>query len=66
FINALLAFIVIAAVIYYVIVLPLNAWTARHHPAPPSAMQPCPECLSAIPVGARRCSFCTSVLPAVQ
>jgi len=62
FINALLAFVLIAAVIYYVVVLPLNSWMARNRPEPPAKTQICPECLSAIPAGARRCSFCTSVL----
>ena len=63
FINALLAFVLIAAVIYYVIVWPLNVWTAHQHPARPATTQLCPECLSAIPIGAKRCLFCTSVLP---
>ena len=64
FINALLSFLVIAAVIYYLVVLPVNALLSRsrqERAAAPSTKQ-CPECLSDIPVGARRCSFCTSVL----
>src|SRR5579883_745677 len=50
FVNALLAFVLIAAAIYYLIVLPMNAWMARFHTAPPPATRLCPECLSAIPI----------------
>ena len=64
FINVLLAFVLIAAVIYYLVVVPLNAWTARTRPAPPAKLQTCPECLSEVPVGARRCRFCASALSA--
>jgi large conductance mechanosensitive channel len=62
FTNVLLPFVLVAAVIYYLVVLPMNAWVARNRAEPPAKTQICPECLSAIPVGARRCSFCTSVL----
>jgi large conductance mechanosensitive channel len=66
FINALIAFVLIAAAIYYIVVLPMNAWMARNRPPAPSTTTICPECLSVIPLGARRCSFCTSVLAAAQ
>jgi len=62
FLNALLAFLVIAAVIYFFVVVPLNALIARSRKEPPvdPTTKKCSECLSEIPVGARRCAFCTS------
>ena len=64
FINALLAFIVVAAVVYYFAVLPINRLVARFSPEPPAPAptRECPECLSKIPVKARRCAFCTAVV----
>ncbi len=64
FVNALLAFIVIAAVVYYFVVLPINRLVARFSPDPPAPAptRECPECLSKIPVKARRCAFCTAVV----
>ncbi len=63
--NALLSFVVIAAVVYYLIVAPttrLNAIAARKHAA---TTRECPECLSQIPVAARKCMYCTSEVPPV-
>ena len=63
FINACVSFIFVAAAIYYFVVVPLNAMTARtHKPADVPKMRECPECLSEIPLAARRCKFCTSVV----
>ena len=60
FLNALLAFALIAAVIYFFVVLPINALVARSHKEPPAdpTTKKCIECLSEIPVGAKRCAFC--------
>jgi large conductance mechanosensitive channel len=61
FLNAIVSFLIAAAVVYFGVVLPLNALLARlKKPAPeaPSAMKTCPECLSEIPLAARRCSHC--------
>ncbi|TMC10043.1 MAG: large conductance mechanosensitive channel protein MscL [Chloroflexi bacterium] len=60
FLNALLAFALIAAVIYFFVVLPINALVARSHKEPPAdpTTKKCTECLSEIPVGAKRCAFC--------
>jgi large conductance mechanosensitive channel len=57
-INAVISFVLIAAAIYFLIVVPMNAVAARR--AKPAAVttRACPECLSAIPAAARRCSFC--------
>jgi large conductance mechanosensitive channel len=62
FINALITFLVIAAVIFFLVVKPVNALMARRKTEPPVDEQtrPCPECLSEIPVLARRCAFCTA------
>lgn len=65
FLNAVLAFFLIAAVVYFVVVAPMNAWNARRRrgeaPVDPTTKK-CPECLSEVPIGARRCAFCTSTL----
>jgi len=65
FINALIAFISVAAAIFFFVVKPLNALAARRaagDPDPDSDTRACPECLSEIPKAARRCSFCTAVV----
>jgi large conductance mechanosensitive channel len=65
FLNGVVSFVLIAAAIYFFIVVPVNAINARmRKPAPPAApaTKECPECLSAIPIGARRCAHCTSVI----
>jgi large conductance mechanosensitive channel len=66
FFNALIAFLVIAAVIFFLVVRPLNALMARLRPEPAvdRVVRPCPECLSDIPEGARRCAFCTAEVAA--
>jgi large conductance mechanosensitive channel len=62
FINSLLAFIVIAAVVYYFVVMPVSRLIARFTPEPPAPepTRECPYCLSKIPVRASRCAFCTA------
>ena len=66
FLNALISFVLVAAVIYYAVVVPVQAVSARlQKPAeavPATAV--CPECLSEIPAGARRCRACGSPQPA--
>ncbi len=64
FINALLSFIIISAVIYFFVVVPMNkliSITKKEKAEDPST-QKCPECLSVIPRDAKRCAFCTSPL----
>lgn len=62
FINVVIAFLTVAAAVFFVVVKPLNALQERRKqaPEPESEDRPCPECLSQIPKGARRCSFCTA------
>jgi large conductance mechanosensitive channel len=57
FINALVSFIIVAAVVYYAVVVPMNSLTRRDE-AP--ATKPCPECASDIPLTAKRCKYCAS------
>lgn len=61
FMNAVVSFLSIAAVVFFVVVKPMNVLTERRKkaPEPESQNRPCPECLSEIPKAARRCSFCT-------
>ncbi|HEV3157460.1 MAG TPA: large conductance mechanosensitive channel protein MscL [Candidatus Baltobacteraceae bacterium] len=62
FINALVSFVIIAAVVYYAIVLPITH-LSRHLEKPVEATtRECPECLSEIPIAAKRCKFCTAVV----
>jgi large conductance mechanosensitive channel len=65
FLNALVAFLMVATAIYFFVVTPVNALMARvkRGDVPPDpTTKKCPECLSEIPIAARRCAFCTSVL----
>jgi large conductance mechanosensitive channel len=64
FVNALVAFISIAAAVFFFVVRPVNALMARRKTEPPvdETTRACPECLSEVPVEARRCAFCTSVI----
>jgi large conductance mechanosensitive channel len=66
FINAVVSFVIIAAAIYYLVVLPVNALVSRARKEPPAdpTTKKCPECLSEIPIQARKCAFCTSALAA--
>jgi large conductance mechanosensitive channel len=61
FVNALVSFLLIAAAVYFFVVTPINALVARMRKAPAPAdptTKKCPECLSEIPIDARRCAFC--------
>jgi large conductance mechanosensitive channel len=59
FLNATISFLIVATVVYLAIVLPMNAMQARmKKPAAAPTTKNCPECLSEIPLAARRCSHC--------
>jgi len=65
FVNAVVSFLLISAAIYFFVVLPVNTISTRlrRGEAPPDpTTKNCAECLSAIPIAAKRCAFCTSVV----
>jgi large conductance mechanosensitive channel len=64
FINAAIAFVLIASAVYFFVVLPVNTLVARLEPTVAPTTMKCPECLSEVPIAAKRCAFCTSVLGA--
>jgi large conductance mechanosensitive channel len=67
FINSIIAFIIILAALFFFVVKPVNALMARRKTEPDvdSTVRDCPECMSSIPVGARRCAFCTAEIAAI-
>ena len=66
FLNAVISFVVIAAAIFFFVVVPINRLTQRARKEPPAdpTTKKCPECLSEIPLEARRCAFCTASVAA--
>ncbi|MGA7317279.1 MAG: large conductance mechanosensitive channel protein MscL [Silvibacterium sp.] len=64
FLNALIQFLLVATAVYFFVVLPLNTLMAKFKPAvaAPPPTQPCPQCLSEIPVAAKRCSHCAQLV----
>jgi large conductance mechanosensitive channel len=65
FINAVLSFVIIAAVIYYLIVSPMNRVMSLAQRNKDATTRTCPECASEIPVVATRCMYCTAQVPPV-
>lgn len=68
FVNAVIQFIIIAAAIYFMVVMPVQKLLARFFPskAEPPKTKPCPQCLSDIPIAATRCAQCGQPVPAVS
>jgi large conductance mechanosensitive channel len=66
FLTALVNFLLVAAAIYFLIIVPMNRIMARFKPSTPEPQttRKCPECLSDIPLGAHRCAECTAALSA--
>lgn len=62
FFNALLSFLIIAAVVYFLVVAPMARITARFAKKVEATTRDCPECLSSIPLAATRCMYCTTVV----
>jgi large conductance mechanosensitive channel len=67
FLNALIAFVLVAAAVFFFVVKPINAMMARFKTQPDveSPTKECPECLSNIPAAAKRCAYCTASLSQV-
>ena len=68
-INTVISFLLISGAVYFFVIVPVNALTARltRGEAPPDpTKKTCPECLSEVPIGAKRCAFCTSVLSSAR
>lgn len=66
-INAVISFLIIAASVYFILVLPVNGLLNKFKkpiPAEPPSTRPCPECLSEIPAAATRCAHCAQPVPA--
>lgn len=63
FINALISFLIVSAVVYFFVVLPMNKLLTKLKRDQPTAPTDkiCPECLSSIPLKAHRCKFCASI-----
>jgi large conductance mechanosensitive channel len=64
-ISAIISFLIVAAVVFFFVVKPVNHLTERFKSDAPAAepTRECPECLSSIPLGAKRCAFCTAEVP---
>jgi large conductance mechanosensitive channel len=60
FINAVIAFLLVAAAVYYFVVLPVNSLMKRFEKQALPDKKKCPECQSDIPIAARRCAFCAT------
>jgi large conductance mechanosensitive channel len=65
FLNALISFVIIALVVYYLIVSPAARMTELLTRNKEAAQRECPECLSSIPIKAKRCMYCTAEVPPV-
>jgi large conductance mechanosensitive channel len=63
FINSLVSFLIIAAVVYFLVVVPMVKLLALMQRNAAATERDCPECLSSIPVNATRCKFCTAIVP---
>lgn len=68
FIDSIVSFLLIAAALFFLVVRPINTLMTLRKTAPPTeaTTRDCPECLSSIPVRARRCAFCTAQIAAAR
>ncbi len=66
FLNALISFVIVAVVVYFLIVAPVDRVLSIVNRNKAATQRACPECLSQIPVGATRCMYCTATVPPVE
>jgi large conductance mechanosensitive channel len=66
FINAVVAFLILAAVVYFLVVMPLGKLLSMRQKTEEATERDCPECLSSIPLAATRCMYCTVTVPPVS
>ena len=66
FLNALISFVILAAVVYFLIAAPMTRVVAMTAKKKDATQRECPECLSQIPVAASRCMYCTAAVPPVS
>ncbi len=62
FLTEVINFLIIAATIYFFVIVPLNRMQEKRATGEPPSGRDCPECLSSVPIAARRCSHCTTPL----
>ena len=64
FINSLISFILVSVAVFFFVVKPMNILIERSHKEPPTdpTTKKCKECLSEIPIDAKRCSYCTQIV----
>ena len=64
FINTLVSFVFVASAVFFFVIKPINMLISRSHKEPPAdpTEKKCPECLSEIPINAKRCAHCTQVV----
>lgn len=64
FINALISFLLVSSAVFFFVVKPMNLLISRAHREPPvdPTIKKCPECLSEIPIEAKRCSYCAQLI----
>ncbi len=64
FLNSLISFLLVASAIFFFVVKPMNMLIARSRKEPPAdpSTKKCPECLSEVPINAKRCAFCTQAI----
>ena len=64
FLNAVIAFVLLAGVVYFFLVIPTQALLKKFNPpaAEPPVTKACPQCLGDVPIAATRCKFCTQAI----
>ena len=64
FLNTLISFILVGSTVFFFVVKPINILVERAHRGPPAdpTTKRCPECLGEIPIGAKRCMYCTQLV----